>query len=73
MWTVARLEPVGHHVRKPEQVAHHADDFDILHFHSEPIPLPLIRRLQCTYVTTMHGLLHPCDQVHYCASLLTHR
>ncbi|ACC73875.1 glycosyltransferase family 4 protein [Paraburkholderia phymatum] len=50
-----------HHVRQLEQVARHACDFDILHFHGEPLHFPLMRRLRCTYVTTMHGLLLPSD------------
>jgi glycosyltransferase involved in cell wall biosynthesis len=51
----------AHHVRQLEQVARLSHEFDILHFHGEPIHFPLMRHLGCTCVTTMHGLLLPCD------------
>ena len=50
-----------HHVRQLETVAQMADQFDIVHFHGEPMHLPVSRRLPCRHVTTMHGLLLPPD------------
>ncbi|MEX3936655.1 glycosyltransferase family 4 protein [Paraburkholderia phymatum] len=46
-----------HHVRQLGQVMQHAREFDILHFHGEPIHFPLMRSLGCKHVTTMHGLM----------------
>ncbi|MBP0588272.1 glycosyltransferase family 4 protein [Paraburkholderia sp. LEh10] len=50
-----------HHIRQLEQVARHARAFDVLHFHGEPIHLPVMHRLRCNYVTTMHALMLPHD------------
>ncbi|GGX32249.1 glycosyl transferase [Pigmentiphaga litoralis] len=50
-----------HHVRQLETVAQRADQFDIVHFHGEPMHLPVSKRLPCRHVTTMHGLLLPAD------------
>ena len=40
-----------------EQVAQRAETFDIIHFHIEPMHLPLARRLPAASVTTLHGRL----------------
>jgi glycosyltransferase involved in cell wall biosynthesis len=38
-----------------------AGDFDVVHFHTDPIHLPLAARLGCAHLTTMHGTLSSED------------
>ncbi|MPY76646.1 MAG: glycosyltransferase [Alphaproteobacteria bacterium] len=56
-----RLAQVGdtlpYHVLQLEQVRRRADEFDILHFHSDYLHLPLARSIVRPSVTTMHGRL----------------
>jgi magnesium transporter len=33
----------------------------VIHFHSDYIHFPLVRRHQCAGVTTLHGVVHPHD------------
>ena len=40
-----------------EEVARHADEFDILHFHIAQVHFPVVRRLSVRHVTTLHGRL----------------
>jgi glycosyltransferase involved in cell wall biosynthesis len=54
-------DTLTHHVRQLEQVALNADRFDVIHFHGDPFHFPLLRRLNCPYVTTLHGRLLPAD------------
>lgn len=62
LWRDPRVEDtLVHHVRLLERVAQRAADFDVLHFHCEPLHLPLARRLPTPSVTTMHGLLREPD------------
>ncbi|HTH59964.1 MAG TPA: glycosyltransferase family 4 protein [Paraburkholderia sp.] len=62
LWRDARVDDtLGHHVRLLETVAQRAADFDVLHFHCEPLHLPLARRLPTPSLTTMHGLLREPD------------
>ena len=35
--------------------------FDVIHFHCDYLHFPLVRRLPCPSVTTLHGRLHPPD------------
>jgi glycosyltransferase involved in cell wall biosynthesis len=35
--------------------------FDVVHFHSDYIDFPLVRRHRCPSVTTLHGMVHPPD------------
>jgi glycosyltransferase involved in cell wall biosynthesis len=35
--------------------------FDVLHFHTDYIHLPLVRRHRCASITTLHGMVHPHD------------
>ncbi len=46
-----------------EQVAREAENFDVIHFHFDHQHLPLLRRLNVPYVTTMHGRLDLPDLV----------
>jgi glycosyltransferase involved in cell wall biosynthesis len=52
-----------YHVLQLEQALQRADDFDILHFHSDYIHFPLVRRISPPSVTTMHGRLDFADLV----------
>lgn len=62
LWRDSRIEDtLGAHVRLLEMVAQRAGSFDVLHFHCEPLHLPLARRLGTPSVTTMHGLLREPD------------
>jgi len=62
LWRDPHVEDtLGAHVRLLEAVAQRADCFDVLHFHCEPLHLPLARRLATPSVTTMHGLLREPD------------
>jgi glycosyltransferase involved in cell wall biosynthesis len=40
-----------------EEVAAREDEFDVVHFHTSPIHLPIARRLSAPHVTTLHGRL----------------
>ncbi|WP_179404116.1 glycosyltransferase family 4 protein [Burkholderia guangdongensis] len=57
-----RLDPsirdaMAPHMRLLEQVAQVAHEFDVLHFHLDYLPFPLMSRLDVPYVTTLHGRL----------------
>jgi glycosyltransferase involved in cell wall biosynthesis len=54
-------ETLPHHVRQMELVFQDVSRFDILHFHTDYLHLPLLRRHPCANVTTLHGMLHPPD------------
>ena len=50
-------DPLAHHLRQVEVVATMADRFDIVHFHTGFLHMPLFRRLGIPSVTTLHGRL----------------
>jgi glycosyltransferase involved in cell wall biosynthesis len=50
-----------HHVAQLERVAARASAFDIVHFHTEPLHLPLARRLKTACLTTLHGEIRSHD------------
>jgi glycosyltransferase involved in cell wall biosynthesis len=54
-------ETLPHHVRQMELVFRDVSRFDVIHFHGDYLHFPLLRRLPCPTVTTLHGLLHPPD------------
>lgn len=54
-------DTLTHHVRQLELVARNAPRFDVLHFHGDPFHFPLVRRLPCRHVTTLHGRMLPAD------------
>jgi glycosyltransferase involved in cell wall biosynthesis len=56
------LETLPHHVRLVEMVAAEAHRFDVVHFHLDYVHFPVVGRLPCPTVTTLHGRLHPPDQ-----------
>jgi glycosyltransferase involved in cell wall biosynthesis len=43
-------------------VAREARFFDVIHFHLDYVHFPVVDRLPCPSVTTLHGRLHPPDQ-----------
>jgi glycosyltransferase involved in cell wall biosynthesis len=45
------------HVLLVEEVARHAAEFDVLHFHIAQLHFPIARRLGIAHVTTLHGRL----------------
>ena len=54
-------ETLPHHVRLMELVFRDAARFDVIHFHSDYVHFPLVRRHRTPSVTTLHGMLHPHD------------
>jgi glycosyltransferase involved in cell wall biosynthesis len=54
-------ETLPHHVRQMELVFEDVSRFDILHFHTDYLHFPLLRRHPCASVTTLHGMVHPPD------------
>ena len=54
-------ETLPHHVRMMELVFQDVSRFDIIHFHSDYIHFPLVRRYGCASVTTLHGFVHDHD------------
>ncbi|HEX2164084.1 MAG TPA: glycosyltransferase family 4 protein [Thermoanaerobaculia bacterium] len=53
----ASQDHLPHQVLQLERVAQRAADFDVVHFHTEPLHLPLARRLDTPHLTTTHGRL----------------
>jgi glycosyltransferase involved in cell wall biosynthesis len=51
------VDAVAHHMIQLDQVVELADDFDIIHFHSDYFHLPLSKNLNLPSVTTLHGRL----------------
>jgi glycosyltransferase involved in cell wall biosynthesis len=56
-----RRETLPHHLRLMELVFQDVSRFDIIHFHSDYLQFPLLRRHPCPSVTTLHGRLHAPD------------
>jgi glycosyltransferase involved in cell wall biosynthesis len=54
-------EVAPHHVRLVELVAREAHRFDVIHFHLDDVHLPMVGRLPCPAITTLHGRLNPHD------------
>jgi glycosyltransferase involved in cell wall biosynthesis len=54
-------ETLPHHVRQMELVFQDVSRFDVIHFHSDYLHLPLLRRHPCASVTTLHGQVHVPD------------
>lgn len=50
-------DPLLHHIRLIDQVVRRAPEFDILHFHTDYLHFPLMRRHPTPHVTTLHGRL----------------
>jgi glycosyltransferase involved in cell wall biosynthesis len=54
-------ETLPHHVRLMELVFADASRFDVIHFHTDYLHFPLVRRSPTATVTTLHGMLHAPD------------
>lgn len=54
-------ETLPHHVHLMEMVFNRLDEFDIIHFHTDYVHFPLVRRHPCASLTTLHGMVHPPD------------
>jgi len=54
-------ETLPQHVRMLELVFRDLSRFDVIHFHCDYIHFPLVRRLPCVNVTTLHGQVHLPD------------
>lgn len=53
----ARPSWLAHHSVEMDLVAELADNFDIIHFHTDYLHFPISRHLDIPHVTTMHGRL----------------
>jgi glycosyltransferase involved in cell wall biosynthesis len=54
-------ETLPQHVRMLELVFRDPSRFDVIHFHCDYIHFPLVRRLPCANVSTLHGQIHLHD------------
>jgi glycosyltransferase involved in cell wall biosynthesis len=62
LWRDADVrETLPHHVRLMELVFQDVGRFDVMHFHTDYLHFPLVRRHRCPTVTTLHGMVHPHD------------
>jgi glycosyltransferase involved in cell wall biosynthesis len=62
LWRDERCrETLPHHIRLMELVFQDVSRFDVIHFHSDYLHFPLLRRHPCASVTTLHGRLHVPD------------
>jgi glycosyltransferase involved in cell wall biosynthesis len=50
-------DPIAHHIVQMQDVAEHAHEFDVLHFHTDYIHFPFSRFLRIPRLTTLHGRL----------------
>jgi glycosyltransferase involved in cell wall biosynthesis len=50
-------EPLAWHLAMVERVVREAHGFDIVHFHTDQVHLPIARRMSRPHVTTVHGRL----------------
>ncbi|NLE88461.1 MAG: glycosyltransferase family 4 protein [Myxococcales bacterium] len=51
------IDPHAHHMLMLERVAQRADEFDVIHFHTDYFSFPLGRRLGVPQLVTLHGRL----------------
>jgi glycosyltransferase involved in cell wall biosynthesis len=54
-------ETLPHHVHLMDMVFEDVSRFDVIHFHTDYLHFPLLRRYPCKSVTTIHGRLHASD------------
>jgi glycosyltransferase involved in cell wall biosynthesis len=57
------IDPIAHHVRMLETVFQQAHEFDVVHFHTDYLHFPLVKRLPLTTLTTLHGRLDIPDLI----------
>lgn len=51
------VDPIAHHIRMIEMVMREASSFEVIHFHSEYLHFPTMRRHPVASLTTLHGRL----------------
>ncbi|MCZ6628039.1 MAG: glycosyltransferase family 4 protein [SAR324 cluster bacterium] len=51
------IDPLAHYVRMLERVFQDSRQFDIIHFHTDYLHFPLVRRHRVPTLTTLHGRL----------------
>jgi len=56
-------DPLAHHIAMVDEVAQHAGDYDVLHWHIDYLHLPTSRRIATPSLTTLHGRLDLPDLV----------
>jgi glycosyltransferase involved in cell wall biosynthesis len=62
LWRDADVrDTLPHHVRLMELVFKDVGRFDVIHFHTDWLHFPLLRRHPCVSITTLHGMVHPPD------------
>lgn len=49
------VDPLAHHVAMVEQVFKQAEEFDLIHFHTDYLHFSLSRRVPVPCITTLHG------------------
>lgn len=54
-------ETLPQHVFVVEQAFKQASEFDVIHFHTDYVHFPLVRRHRVATATTLHGMVHPPD------------
>lgn len=52
-------EPIVHDLLQLGRIAELAQDFDLIHFHNAPLPLPIADWLKTPFVHTLHGRFNP--------------
>ena len=57
------IDPIAHHTLMVEQVLSLADEFDLIHFHTDYLHFPASRRAPVPCLTTLHGRLDLPDLV----------
>lgn len=57
------VDQLAHHLLMLERVFHHANEFDVVHFHVDYLHFPLSRRHLLPHVTTLHGRLDIPDLI----------
>ena len=57
------IDQIAHHVLMIERVFHYAQNFDLIHFHTDYLQFPLCRRHSVPHVSTLHGRLDIPDLV----------
>ncbi|MCC8395485.1 glycosyltransferase family 4 protein [Paraburkholderia sp. MMS20-SJTR3] len=62
LWRDAAVwDTLTHHMRQIGLVIRHAGQFDLIHFHGEPLHFAWADQLPCRTLTTLHGRLLPHD------------
>ena len=51
------VDPLAHHIVQLQEVMERANEFDIIHFHTDYIHFPFSEHLKIPHVTTLHGRL----------------